>query len=228
MDLPEVNKFKGSHPDSIEKVRRDFPLPKQYRKLLAIAGEDGFLAGGSVRFLVTKGADKAQSDDFDFYAYSPEGREKLLQNFLNAGFVIKHENVNAWSLKKKDIKVQIIKSFCGEIEKVVDEFDMTVCRIATDGKWVYRDKDFIEHNQKKLIVIKTIQCPIGALRRLIKYSKKGFHCSNFQFVKLYEHYISLGEDYRMKLLNLMNHNEENGKLEQHEFEELEAILIKVD
>ena len=225
-ELP-VNRFVGTHLKDIEKKRCRVKLPPKYRYLLKISGTYGFLAGGAVRYLLMKNV-KIKSDDFDFYAYTPEGRAALHERFIDAGFRDVSVNVNAWNLKKGNTKIQIIKSFAGPIERVIDEFDFTICRVATDGKFIYRDKDFYRHCRKKLLVLKTIQCPVGAIRRLVKYSKKGFWISNLQIVRLYEDYVNRGDIYRQKLTSFLEKQAENGKLDQREFEELEAILIKID
>jgi hypothetical protein len=241
-ELP-LNRFVGTHPSHILKGpcpqidgRGIIPMITPiYIDLIDIADGKGFLAGGAVRNLFYP--DQKGVSDFDFYAYKPEDREALKDNFLRAGFELKRDLNNCWWLekdyrskyffaKKKRVSVQIIKTFCGTPEQVVDEFDFTVCRIAWTGSMFCWDKDFFENNEKKILIIKTIQCPIGAIRRIIKYSKKGFWISNVQIVKLFENYIGRGNDWRAKLIELLSKQEEG--LTEDEVTQLYEILVGVD
>lgn len=231
-----INRYKGTHLQDILTKPLEVTLPDVYSQILNIIEDKGFLAGGCIRVLLL---DKwTPTTDFDVYVYKEEDRQFVYDKFLLQGFVLKKDLPNCWWLEKEEgfllwkhkVTVQIIKTFVGTPQQIVDEFDFTVCRIATDGITLWYDKDFEEHNKKKLLVIKTIQCPIGSIRRIIKYSKKGFWISNFSICKLYEHYITLGDEFRAKLFDLLMKLDVSSdhKLEQKEFDELEAILVKFD
>lgn len=223
-DVSNINKYVGSNKQDIISEELLSKLPYLYDYLINIAKPYGFLAGGALRSLELL----EDAKDFDFYAYKAEDRIKLVQAFETSGFTATHYNNNCVSLEKGDILVQVIFSFVGNIADVIDEFDFTICRIGTDGVKIYKDKDFDENLEKKLIRIKTVQCPIGAIRRIIKYTKKGFFVTNYNLLKLYENYIGRGAEYHQQLDNLLTKQESGQNLDQNDLNELYAIMRKVD
>jgi len=222
----KVNPYVGTHPHHI--ISANFPdvkdVPQSYLDILTLIDGDGFLAGGSVRALVTK---NYNATDFDVYSYTLDGRERLVKTFLDDGYVALNYNSNCVTLEKNKIQVQVIFSFVGTIEQVLDEFDFTICRIGTDGLVVYKDKDFDSNVERKLIRIKTIQCPIGAVRRIIKYAKKGFFITNFQIFKIYQDFIKRPTTYHADLEKLLK-EQDDGTITPDEMQELYNLLKRVD
>jgi len=216
-----VNQYVGSHKQDILKSSlydSITTLPKEYEIIFSIINGLGFLAGGSVRCLVEKINNEA---DFDVYAYKAENRKILVDKFIENGFTPSFYNLNCVMMKKDKMNVQIIFTFVGQILDVVDEFDFTICRIGTDGVNLFKDKDFDENNYKKIIRIKTIQCPVSSVRRIIKYAKKGYFITNFQILKLYEDFLKRTPDYREKLLELLSKQDSNNLTD----EDLNALYI---
>jgi len=221
-----VNRYIGTHKQDIltEPVKT---IPKMQTFILKICGEYGFLAGGAVRHWLNK--ETGSPADYDVYAYKPEFRRNLVENFLDYGFEATHYNHNCVMLSDGAIQVQVIFSFVGNPIDIVDEFDFTVCRVATDGVNIYKDKDFDHNADKKLIRIKTVQCPISAVRRIVKYTKKGFWITNLQILKLYEDFFSKSDDYRAKIHELLEKQDASaGNLDKNDLGELYEMMKAVD
>jgi len=231
------NRYIGTHRDHIiiKKIEEyeGVKFIKEIKEIQEMIRGIGFIAGGRVRQEIGNsilGREKnISSDDVDIYCYREEDRKRLVETFIDKGYEMSFMNSNCVNFTKP-MKVQIITSFYGDISTVIDEFDFTICRVGMDEEYFYMDKDFEENLKNNLLVIKTVQCPIGAIRRIIKYTKKGFFMTGFQMLKLYMDWDSRSNEYKEELVKYLMKMEksEDGKLSQEEFEELESILIKVD
>lgn len=228
-----VNRYVGNHKQEIIKVDLNtFNPPSDIKNILFLIKGHGFLAGGCLRAALKN---KTDYTDYDIYAYTLEDRRILIDLFLKMGFKATYYNTNCVCLDgylgvnfDKKLNIQIIFSFVGNPVDVIDEFDFTICRVAIDDKFIYKDKDFDENEQKKMLRIKTIQCPISAIRRIIKYTKKGYFISNFQIFKLYEDFFNRSTEYKQEVKKLLEKQDGGEILSDNELENLYTFLKKVD
>ena len=68
--------------------------------------------------------------------------------------------------------------------------DFTVARIVlVDENIALADADFLIDEQKRRLVIRNIVCPISGVRRVSKYTTKGYSCTSVEIVKLFAEFM---------------------------------------
>lgn len=153
-----------------------------------------FIAGGFMASVMQETLEK--SKDIDFFFRDPKALHDMIE-------LIKNPPEEAWSLKgytlatdeefikhksqtlrfiefkheKERPTLQLIKlSWFDSPEAVIDSFDLTVSQFATDGKdLIYNPISMIDLARKRL-VLHRMQFPASTMRRIVKYSKKGYYC----------------------------------------------------
>ncbi len=77
--------------------------------------------------------------------------------------------------------VQLLKLFWyKDMVQVIDSFDFTCIQIATDGKYIVMNPLGILDLRSKKLVLHRVQFGASTIRRIMKYSKKGFYaCPGF-------------------------------------------------
>ncbi len=85
-------------------------------------------------------------------------------------------NAETWECtadNNKTYRIQLIKNyFYTDIHEVINNFDISVCQIATDGNtWYHSDQFCADLKEKRLRFVKNTP---GSLKRLIKYWGYGF------------------------------------------------------
>ncbi len=84
--------------------------------------------------------------------------------------------------------LQLIKMvFFTDVNSVIDSFDLTIAQFAIDntGYLTYNPVSFLDISRKRLC-LHTLQFPVSTIRRIIKYSKKGFFACPGSLVKICE------------------------------------------
>ena len=72
--------------------------------------------------------------------------------------------------------IQLVKLvWYDSAEHVIDSFDLTVVQFATDGEDLVFNPVAMLDLARKRIVLHRMQFPTSTLRRLVKYTKKGFY-----------------------------------------------------
>lgn len=112
--------------------------------------------------------DGEPDDSWAWRGYKLEGGEKALENVNSARFLLfKCPN-------RPDLQV-IRLAWYTDVEHVLDTFDLTVAMFGIDRtNFVYLPAAFFDVMRKRLIVRK-LSFPVSTLRRIIKYTKKGFY-----------------------------------------------------
>jgi hypothetical protein len=157
--------------------------------------EGVFIAGG---FMTAIMQGRKDAHDIDLFFTGDAAFEATLDLLLNA----QKEDDDLWAWKGytlssqtqpavlksnlKDLRfvqfvhpkrppIQLIKLVWYEDpEHVIDSFDLTVAQFATDGRDLIFNPMAPTDLANKRIVLHRMQFPASTLRRLIKYSKKGF------------------------------------------------------
>lgn len=176
------------------------------KSMLPYLPAGAIVAGGSVANAVM-GEDKAS--DIDIFFTSDEAFEntyKLLTNppteedaWAVRGYSCKHtwEQLCAegkqmrfvkFEHKDKDrLPIQLIKMvWFNEAEDVIDSFDFTVTQFAVFNETFVFNPMALMDLYKKRINVHKLQFPATALRRLIKYTNKGFYANPNVLLKIAE------------------------------------------
>lgn len=120
--------------------------------------------------------------DVDFYASSRDDLANLSWFLRRKGFKIYFCNKNAIKgyIEGKNhqrVNIDIVKRiFKNEIETILN-FDFSVTKIVTNAstkKGYYYQSSFIDILQKRLVFPHQLPAPIGTLKRMQKYIRRGF------------------------------------------------------
>lgn len=144
--------------------------------------EEAFLATYK---LFAEGAQKPPenlTDDPEVFKPTPEGNDKL---WAFHGWKISDETIPGQDAHKlrfvkfvhpKLPPVQLIKLvWYKNAEHVIDSFDLTIAQFATDGKnLVFNPVSFLDVARKR-IVLHRMQFPASTIRRIVKYTSKGYY-----------------------------------------------------
>ena len=120
--------------------------------------------------------------DIDVFCRSPQQATKLLDEIKSYGrFHVKHQSDNAVTIEHNNIDdwnkrwtIQIItKRFYQSAQEVIDNFDITVCEIATCGnQWIMNPQTARDIRERNLRFKMPLQN--DAPKRLTKYWTYGF------------------------------------------------------
>ncbi len=208
------------------------------------------ICGGYARYCASpKKTDKVvAAGDADLFPHSQDAHEKLLAALLETGYVVAHENHVSITLKPADDKKEVLEYIptpqiikpvvegrivtTGTTEEILDNFDFTIVRAAIISPTeCLVDGDFDTDEQKGLLRLKNIHCPISSLLRCCKYARKGYFLRPSEALKLFMDWTDRGEEYRNRMIELFiesgkgKQSEENPDgMTQKEIDELESLL----
>ena len=119
---------------------------------------------------------------FDKYSIVTRDMEKFCQNSKDYRYIgLKHENLNR-------PMVQLLKLYWYDSpEQIIDSFDITVAQfiVGNDGIMKFNPMSFYDIANKKL-VLHRLQWAGSTLRRIIKYSKKGYYACPGSLINIAE------------------------------------------
>jgi hypothetical protein len=200
---------------------------------------DSFICGGYARYCASPQKSPVMPDDVDVYCQSDTGFESLKTALVEQGIALRHENDMAITYKRAEKgllaycpAIQIIKPFNrghvvarGDRGEILSNFDFTVVRAAImDGETVMVDADFVHDEQKRMLRLKNIHCPISSTLRCMKYARKGYWMKPFEVIKLFLDWDGRDQDYRDKLIHMLEESATGKKMTQEEVDELEALM----
>lgn len=109
----------------------------------------------------------------------------------------------------------------GTVYEILEMFDFTVVRAAVkDPYTIIVDPDFMKDEKAKQLNWRHINCPLAAIFRLVKYSRKGYFARPAEVVKLFLDWENRDEEYKQRLLELLD----NTDLSEEEIMTLERLL----
>lgn len=154
------------------------PVDTKIFHLLTYIGADIVVAGGCA--LSWYQQQPVGLKDIDVWFKSQRNFDRLSE-FLNreesrCRKVYDTENAETWKITistEMVYRVQLIKNkFYNRPEELIEDFDITVCQIATDGHtWWHSDRFCQDLKDRRLAMTKTHP---GSVKRLIKYWTYGF------------------------------------------------------
>lgn len=146
---------------------------------LNIQKYNGIIAGGCA--LSWYQNQPVGSKDIDIWFDSQDNYNNMSQYLSGYPFnrlSFQTANAETWectvnSKEHRVQRIQLIKNFFyTDIQEIINNFDISVCQIATDGtNWYHSDKFCIDLKEKRLRLLKTTPT---SLKRLIKYWTYGF------------------------------------------------------
>jgi len=142
--------------------------------VLSIIKDGVVLAGGALRSLVDPD-DTPQ--DYDLFFIDTSKIEYVKGYFLGKGYskVFDCPEGKLTTFKNEDTKVQLInKREYTDCSDIISSFDITACCAAYDGEQFYKHNRFVFDNLNKLINLNAIEYPMATMKRIAKYSQKGF------------------------------------------------------
>jgi hypothetical protein len=201
--------------------------------------------GGFVRWMVSPNLDPVPAGDIDIYPNSPDDSVAIQDWIMNniplekvKGNQFMHETDISVNFKPKSgNKLQVIKPVNqghivanGSLEQILENFDFTVCRAGLVSLTeALVDDEFIQDEMKKKLTIKSIHCPIGAIKRIAKYSMKGYYISPAELYKLFNDWDRRSADYKEELrqaLALWEDMQNGVNADEMELTDLEGQDIK--
>lgn len=136
-----------------------------------------WIAGGSVLSWYTGKA--VDYGDIDVFCASKEQALDLCKKLEDYGL---YDRFNCSTTSNfvdpnsslTELKIQVVKSkFFHSVDHLLDSFDLTICKIATDGRTFYvNDSRFYEHVKEKKMWFDVINSQ--TLKRLVKYRAMGY------------------------------------------------------
>jgi hypothetical protein len=206
----------------------------------------GRIIGGYARWCCSERQSLHHANDVDIFPIAEKEGDDSLKiydawktAFIVEGLKVKHENEVSISYEKPESgpflacpTIQLIKPTNvgailteGTVEEVLGNFDFTIVRVAlnpdrlTATAWA----SFIEDDNKGLLRILNIHCPVSSLLRVCKYARKGYYCRPAEAMKLFFDWEQRTPEYRLKIFELFQKGN-LGEISKEEIEELEKLL----
>jgi len=159
------------------------------------------IAGGAVRWMCSPLKDPVPTADVDIF---PPDASKLLalaarlqgmgykrhataHNQMALSF--EHESLAAPAKLVQLViprKTAHLNTSAVGAEELLSKLDFTIARAAVIGtKRALVDADFMRDEHLRLLRVRHIVCPISCVRRIAKYSAKGYRCRMLEIMKLF-------------------------------------------
>jgi hypothetical protein len=211
--------------------------------LLDIYG--GRIIGGYPRWCCSTAQRPVPAGDCDLFPVgatqedSKRIYEALRTELTRAGLAVSHENnvsvtFNAEGKPPYDRcpVIQLIKPIRkgaivtdGTLEEILANFDFTVVRVAlnADRKTATAWASFEKDEQRKILRILNIHCPISSMLRVMKYGRKQYYMRPAEALKLFVDWEGRDDTYRQRMIDLFSASK-MGHMSKKEIDELEALL----
>ena len=162
------------------KLKKDkFIKSDEIKKIinLNIINSTSWLAGGALR--ASYNSEEIKDYDMFFKDVLSLNLSKTILENNNYEKIFDCPEGKLTTYKKENIKIQLVsENYYYSCEKLLDEFDITACRYAFDGKYVYCYFSSIRDTKNKKIDFHKITYPMASMKRIQKYIKKGYTLKN--------------------------------------------------
>ena len=146
-----------------------------------------WIAGGYAAYMGSAAPCPPVPGDIDIFPRNQESWGKLFDALMKHNEEYLRESRRAVTFTVDDRQVQLIHPFeaTESPEKLVEDFDFTVCRaVLVNENCVLVDDEFEADTQNMKLRFKNIKNPMGALVRLTKYARKGYDASPAELAKI--------------------------------------------
>lgn len=184
----------------------------EIRKLfLLVEAHGGFIAGGYARYCLSPVPKPVPPSDVDVFCKEEGAHDKLIKALEGFGAKIKIQTVNATTIIPPPDwvacpTIQIINPavMCGDPWSIISRFDFTIAIAALIGKdQGIVHNNFEEDEYKGALVVNYIQCPVGNLRRAMKYIKRGYKLSVREMIRFYEDWDNKSLERKKEIMDLV-------------------------
>ena len=203
----------------------------------------GKVLGGYVRYMCSPCRNPAKASDIDVYAPRQPTFDVIIKEFKDRGLEVQGENDLSVSYKPTPNgheffagpQIQLIKPMeegvvvtQGVMSLILENFDFTVVRIGLLNAGVaFADADFLHDEEKHILRIKNIHCPISTMYRVMKYNRKGYWPPSSQIISVFSNWDSRDEEYKAEIYGFFKKAADD-KLDQSEIDEMEKLLRVLD
>jgi hypothetical protein len=156
-----------------------------FERLLIVNLDDinMWLAGGCFRAYFSR---DEQIQDIDLFFPSAKEAARCVRSLRKVGFKHFFSNRNAIkgfiNNRGKRVYIDIVKRYYENEEKALEDFDFSVSKFAYNPKtktFFYSEFAFVDISTKRIVIPDVnFGNPIGSLKRLQKYVKKGYTACN--------------------------------------------------
>lgn len=201
-----------------------------------IIKEDGFLCGGFARVCVSTNSDVIPSQDIDIYCKSKEAYESISKRLELNGYFEKRKSETARTMEYSfsgNLPIQLIVPLVEgsvvlsseNVEIILKNFDFSIARVGISSETLKTeeaicDGNFKEDDEKKLLNIKNIHCPIAQVYRVSKYMEKGFWLPLNQILKIFKDWDGRDQEYKEKITGFTEKSDPT----KEEVQQLEKLL----
>lgn len=196
--------------------------------------EDGFICGGFGRVSVSKNSEVIPSADIDIYCKDKDSFDRISNRLELNGYFEKSETARTMQHSFSGaLPVQLIMPLnegrvllsSNNVEDILNNFDFSIARVAITSQSLSEnmaivDVDFEKDDEKKLLNIKNIHCPIAQVYRVSKYMEKGFWLPMKQTLKIFEDWDNRDSDYKSKIFETVKKEDPT----KEEIQDLEKLL----
>ena len=144
---------------------------------LKLINNQVWLAGGAIRSAIAR----EPISDYDlFFSNSlTAGQTTLKLEDLGAEIIFKCPQGKLTTYKKDGMKIQCItEDFYSDMNILIETFDITACRYVTDGVTILTKYSSVRDTLKKNINLHVVTYPVATMKRVVKYSNKGYTLTN--------------------------------------------------
>lgn len=225
-------------------LRRGFteivPLWDILNSIINKTKSDVFICGGYARWCASPKYKPEPAGDIDIYSQSKKAYNLLKKILLNnEKLKIKDENEMAITFEHPLTgkfhympPIQIIKPVkdgsivaVGDKTTILSNFDFTIIRAAIESPTeVMVDKDFIHDEEKGVLRLKNIHCPVSSLLRCLKYVKKGYWLRPIEAARLFYDWMERDVGYREKVILYIEKADKGEGLTKEQVDELERLM----
>lgn len=155
-----------------------------------------WIAGGAIRNWLSG---ETEDNDVDFFAPDRESMAELVK-WLRANRGFKHYLITKNAIKgyvmlgERKLDVDIVKKPFQNPTSTIEKFDFTVCCFAVNYTNFYFHQSAAFDLLRRRLVINELPHPVDTLKRLQKYTKKGFNACNGTLVTLARGIAELDEN----------------------------------
>lgn len=138
-----------------------------------LLNNDVWLAGGALRAII---AGEAISDyDLFFRNGLVAAKTRVEIESLGAETIFKCPEGKLTTYMLHGMKIQCItENFYPSMEELIDTFDITACRYATDGTRFISTYSAVRDTLKRKINLHRVDFPVASMKRIAKYANKGY------------------------------------------------------
>jgi len=171
-------------------------------------GGKGFICGGFARYAMSPLDSPVIPSDIDLYCFDEPTYNDIIDALTKDERTVRRKAsrietkfdivLSGGGYNREILNLQVIRPFTimnmvsdGDALKILQNFDFTIakCAILPDMTTLSH-VDFLDHEQELKLVVYNIHCPISSLKRIIKYTNRGYMIESVELLKLFEDYES--------------------------------------